>query len=507
MDYFLPSAASKFNFGVLYSTYLAVRKTGLDFVLWSDEEDRSVPESTKYDVETNLFLGTCVFVILTYWFLGWCTKTSGTPIIVTSKRSAQHLIDRVPTIHNEPSPPIWCTNPHVQFFPWCLQGYIHQYFYPIPFQRVEHETPCGQDKSVLDVYPSFETTPEVLPIAIILPGLRGHSQDCPGGAVVRRFAATKKFRAIVHHRRGHVIGETLQAGTFHFSGDHEDLSFSIRHIRNAYPEHKDAPIFLVGISLGSAHAVCSVAEWDRLRSQNKLDQYGYPAPHNIGGIMCTSAGFDTSRCFRRFPWPYNGLLAECVKDHFIRRNEELLRKVHGDEVVDRILSIEDIQEFVDEVYPFAGLKSTEEFYEKYNPVHAMHDFTTPCLFLLAQDDPITIPHNGLEISPYEKYEGCSYRQYLERRDDVCAIGVLPQTGSHCTFIDGGNFNCFEKIYDIWMFKSWAETACVEFCQAIVDLEYPEFIVNNDKNKRTSLSSDSSSQPQDPEQEGRIFERG
>ena len=175
--------------------------------------------------DVTLFTAALVSVICTYYYLSWVSITRGTPRFVTSNvDNVQRLMSRMPTLYREPCPPMWCTNPHLQFGPWMLQGYIHQWFFPIEYQRIENITPCGQDKSVLDVVPSFEEDKRALPIVIIFPGLRGHSQDCPGIAVVKRFKATNKFRTIVHHRRGHVVGESIEAGVFHFVGDSDDLS-------------------------------------------------------------------------------------------------------------------------------------------------------------------------------------------------------------------------------------------------------------------------------------------
>lgn len=370
-----------------------------------------------------------------------------------------------------------------------LQGYIHKFFFPVPYQRIENTTPCGQDKSVLDVYPSFDENHDVLPIVFILPGLRGYSQDCPGISVVKRFAATKRFRVIVHHRRGHVEDEKIKAGVFHFAGDPDDLSCSIRNLRDTYPEHANVPIFLMGLSLGSALAVVSAGYWDRMRKERKTCSYGFPPPDNIGGMVLTSAGFDITRCFDRFPWPYSTILRECLKDHFIRKNEDVLRNAHGDEAVDNMLKVNSLGQFVDGCYKFAGCSTREDFFDKYNPVLFLPHFTTPCMVLLAIDDPITVIENCLEVSPYPDFGGMSYKQYTENRKNVVILGVLPQTGSHCTFIDGGNFDFMEKVDGLWMLKNWSEDAAVEFCLAVVeDINSSETKKNNAKSDKTDENS-------------------
>jgi len=414
------------------------------------------------------FYAVCALVWVTYFYLEWLCKVCGPPIIVTTRVPMQHIIDKMPSARREPCPPIFWTNPHIQFIPWLIQGYVHGYFWPVDFQRLENVTPCGKDRSVLSVYPGFDVQPAILPIIIILPGLRGWSQDCPGIAIVKSWANTKKFRVIVHNRRGHVPEEKLIGGVFHMAGDSDDLSYSIACMRNKFPQHTTAPIFLMGLSLGSALAVTSAGHWDELRRENRNDRYGHPPPENIAGIVLTSAGFDLTKCFNRFPFPYSYIMREALKDHFILKNDEMLREKYGDAAVDHMLKVESLGDFVEGAWRFADCASVEEYFSKYNPVLSLEHFTTPCCLLLSKDDPITVIENGLEISPYPQFKGLSYKQFTQQRTDAMILGILPNTGSHCTFLDGGNFGFMEKLDGLWCLKCWSDTVAIEFANAILE---------------------------------------
>ena len=47
------------------------------------------------------------------------------------------------------------------------------------------------------MYPSFEENQKALPIVMIMPGLRGHSQDCPGLSVVKRFVQGAMVKSLI----------------------------------------------------------------------------------------------------------------------------------------------------------------------------------------------------------------------------------------------------------------------------------------------------------------------
>lgn len=110
-------------------------------------------------------------------------------VVVSHGKRLGRLLNRLKTLKRPPIPPFLLTNPHVQFVPFLIQGFLHNIFWRVPYERLFHATPCGKDITVVDVYPSFEEQPKPLPIVLCLAGITGNSHDLPGTTIVRRFVA------------------------------------------------------------------------------------------------------------------------------------------------------------------------------------------------------------------------------------------------------------------------------------------------------------------------------
>ena len=245
--------------------------------------------------------------------------------------------DTTPTIFRAPHPPFVFSNPHLQFLPWMLQSHIHKNFFPVSYERYE------KDVHVLDVYPTFKTRPGPLACVFILPGLRGHSQDIPQTTLVRRFAATGRFRCVVVHRRGHVRGKKLNKdGVFHLVGCADDLEHSIHFFRKTVGCRNVPSIYLVGVSVGSGLVCQAIGKWDKRRHSKHAQNIGYCPPKIAGGV-CISPGYDISECCKRMIFPYDLIMRQSVINHFIRPNEETLRGCFGDIAVEETLSAPTLQ--------------------------------------------------------------------------------------------------------------------------------------------------------------------
>lgn len=109
----------------------------------------------------------------------------------------------------------------------------------------------------------------------------------------------------------------------------------------------------------------------------------------------------------------------------------------------------------------------EEYLRQNNAVYWMPMLRHfPGLVILAKDDPVTVIDNLYEEGePFELYKGKNYADYFCSIDNISLV-VTP-TGSHCPFLDGGNFNFMEKVGGCWMLKNWAENAAVEFLVKVV----------------------------------------
>ena len=309
------------------------------------------------------------------------------------------ILERVPSIRRGPSPPLLLRNRHIQFIPWMIQNEFHR-IQGIPYQRVyidvsdcvnKHEEchPMMNDTVTLDIFPPFDSSqyPEFnksSPVILYAPGLQSHSQDLPGNSIVRK-AFGAGFRSIVVNRRGHTPNQRLKSPRWNLFGDVDDLEQVYWYIKRELVTN-DTAFFLHGISAGTAITVTALSKWDKRR----VVEPDRPTPALVASLDLTP-GYDISKVLlrERFLWPYNDLLMQGVKYHFVVKNEELLRE-YDNTTVDKLMTAKSLQEFVDTGVIFAGYGNTTHYYEDTNPINALKDILTPKMVLNAVDDVSTL---------------------------------------------------------------------------------------------------------------------
>ncbi|CAB9520242.1 Alpha beta hydrolase [Seminavis robusta] len=418
----------------------------------------------------------------------------------------QQVMDLMPSLLRGPKPPLLFANRHLQFLPWLIQNEIHRQE-GIPYQRIPLQVTACLDKSTtatvssskcdhrpaflnetitLDVFPPFDTTTDTTsdssndsypgfdngsPIIFLSPGLRCESQDMPGTMLVRR-AFGAGFRSIVVQRRGHTPHQPLRAPRWNLFGDVDELEQVYWHITRHYAA-PHTPMFLHGVSSGTALVVSALAEFDRRRLQ------GHSAPSFVASASIVP-GYDISKVFlpERFKFPYNPILTESVKDHFVRQNEDVLRQFNN-HAVNEALSATNLQEFLNAAAPFAGYPNATAYYHGENPVNNVHFITTPKLVVNSIDDPCCNIHNLYEPSPYPQHGGRTYAQMAA--DSKHGMLAVTMTGTHCPFLDtsAGATNYIlpsllpaivpDPFNGGWMLDSWADRVSLEFYQAALQV--------------------------------------
>ncbi|GMI05012.1 hypothetical protein TrLO_g2865 [Triparma laevis f. longispina] len=398
------------------------------------------------------------------------------------------LLKLAPAISRGPEPPLLLHNRHLQFAPWMIQNEFHNG--DIPFQHHYFNVSGCLDKSMgdigdartescnrpedmtdeirFDVFPPFDSASEYpqfstsSPVILFEPGLRCHSQDMPGNMIIR-LAYEKGIRSIAINRRGHILEQLLRAPRWNLFGDIDDLEQTYWHIKENLLD-PNTPMFLHGISSGCAVTVTALAAWDKKRllfPEKKI-------PSFVGAIT-VPPGYDTSKVLQpdRFKPPYNALMTFAVKDHFIMKNEKVLRAFNS-EAVDAALEAETLQEFLDASAPFAGYPNASEYFKGENPVNDLQYISTPTFVLNSLDDPCCNIDNLYETSPFPNHEGRSYAQIV--RDSKRGLIAVTKTGSHCPFLDGRWFPFIkDPLTGKWMLKSWADEASVEFYVAALEV--------------------------------------
>jgi len=97
--------------------------------------------------------------------------------------------------------------------------------------------------------------------------------------------------------------------------------------------------------------VLALSQWDK-RSEMEPER---ETPTFVAAVN-VSPGYDISTVLRpeRFKWPYNPLLTQLVKDHFLGLNEAILRAFNNAAYEDA-MAADSLQGLVDASAPFAGL--------------------------------------------------------------------------------------------------------------------------------------------------------
>lgn len=480
-----------------------------------------MPEKNPYDHELSLFAAVAfllavayAFVLFASWLRGskkgsfkiqnatnilalilsvniqslTCSQNDGLADLIKGKNPIlDEVLRLVPSITEGPKPPLLLRNRHIQFIPWMLQNEIHR-LGGIPFETLDvNVTDCISkidncqlggpnsehmaDTLTIDVFPPFGGESffssgfnQSSPIILFSPGLRCYSQDMPGNMIIRK-AFQNGFRSVVMHRRGHTPDQKLKSPRWNLFGDVDDLEQVYWMIKDQLAT-PTTPMFLHGISSGTAVTVTALSKWDKRRREEP----GRRTPAFVSSIDI-APGYDISKVLtrERFLFPYNDVLLVGVKDHFVKKNEEILRNLDSD-AVDRALAAGSLQEFVDASVQFAGYRNVSEYYDDINPIKSFRDISTPKLVLNSMDDPCCNIQNLYERSRYAAHRGKTYAEMI--RETQNAIVAVSWTGSHCPFLCSRD-KLLPFVKDPfsggWMLNSWADEVSMNYYLATLQL--------------------------------------
>jgi predicted alpha/beta-fold hydrolase len=480
---FGPIATLFFFFFITVTSLNSVRKSLLSLTrknrLYTDAEKKEYKKRKRDVIKQYSTNQICSFLYVAYLsYLIGNQKNGINQIIMGNDPLMERVLELCPLIQRGPHPPFYLNNRHMQFVPWMAQNEMFRG--SIPFETHAFTVHDCIDKSVpnceshasmdeeitLDVFPPFDdpSMPKDAPVILFAPGLRCHSQDLPGNTIMR-VAYGKGFRSIAVNRRGHhptKEDKLLTAPRFNLFGDVDDLEQVYWHVKETKLP-ANTPMFLHGISSGCAVVVRALSLWDQRRTLDPTSR----TPSFVGAVVLTP-GYDTSKVLRptRFKWPYNPLMNDAVKDHFIRLNEDVLRAYNSD-AVDATLAAADMQSFLDAAAPFAGYNTAAEYYEHTNPVKDLEQINTPIYVLNSIDDPCCEISNLFEPSPHTQHQNKTYAQLVDKSQR--GLIAITNSGSHCPFLDGGYTNLIVKdpLFGGYMLNSFADHSIVEFYEAVL----------------------------------------
>lgn len=242
------------------------------------------------------------------------------------------------------------------------------------------------------------------PIVVVLHGLEGSAQSFYAKGLMSQIAQIGWTGALLHFRGCHNGPNRVQR-SYH-SGDTDDLNVFLTHLSHHHP---DAPIYLVGYSLGG----------------NVLLKYlGEKKPQiPIAGAVAVSVPFELSHASEKltqgFSQLYQHVLLSSLKIRFLEKFESMPCPIDKRKV--NILKT--IWEYDDVVTaPLHGFSDAADYYAKSSCRQYLKNIDTNTLILQAQDDPL-VPSSAIP-SMSELNPSTSLECYAK--------------GGHVAFVSGSN---------------------------------------------------------------------
>jgi predicted alpha/beta-fold hydrolase len=224
------------------------------------------------------------------------------------------------------------------------------------------------------------------PILIVLPTITG---DGASMLWFVRAAAARGWRVCVFVRRGH--GGPLHRACFNLLGEVEDCRQQVAAVRAKHPA--TTFIGMVGVSAGSGLLV------------SYLGQEAAACP--VGAACSLCPAYDIESAFQALAPVANHFLVRAIKDFFIERNAEVLRR-RCPHAVDACISARTMLEFMRAHAPFSLANQTDDvrpptaaeagaaatrYFERNNPMNFYSTIHVPTLLLNADDDVICLGAN------------------------------------------------------------------------------------------------------------------
>jgi predicted alpha/beta-fold hydrolase len=324
--------------------------------------------------------------------------------IYCSKDSIK-IIEKCKTLKLVP----FCWGRHVQIILYSIKDYFQKLINPTYWTSELCILPDGEEVTIDWAIPCKLSNDEI--ILIINPGSLGHTKTLMGQWVKR--AHSRGWSVCVHNRRGH--DKLLTRPQWNFFGSSNDIKYIADVILKRRP---NAKLILLGLSAGSGVVSRTFGE-----------------ENPFCGAVCVSAGFGIEKSIGRVKFPYNYLLLSAMKN-FLKNNETILKNVLG---FRECMQSKNPQEFLDNSYAMAGYPSITEYYNNTCALKTVKNIQKPILFINAEDDPIAIKENFVDIKNLDKGS---------------AIFVSTPVGSHCAFLDH-------------FMDSWSEKVVFEFFETIL----------------------------------------
>lgn len=289
--------------------------------------------------------------------------------------------------------PAWLPGGHLQtIYPLAIAGRG-------PALSRERWTTPDEDFIDLDWLPG----PAGAPLVVLFHGLEGSSKSHYATSLMRALKA-RGWRGVVVHFRG-CSGEPNRLPRAYHSGDAPEIDWILRRLRAGH----DAPVFVVGVSLGGN----ALLKW-----AGSFDTAGV-----VDAVCAVSAPLDVEAAGRAMSRRGNAIYRRNFLSSMKPVALEKHRRFPGLFDIERVMAARDLFEFDDAfTAPLHGFDGVLDFWRKVSSKPGLVNIRVPALVLNARNDPF-LPAGA-----------------LPRADEVSAAVVLeqPAQGGHVGFA-GGRF--------------------------------------------------------------------
>jgi predicted alpha/beta-fold hydrolase len=214
-------------------------------------------------------------------------------------------------------------------------------------------------------------TPGEAPLVLVLHGLEGSSSSHYARGLLRGAGRLGLRSAVLHFRS--CSGEVNRLPRLYHSGETTDLEWVIDRLR----KHSDAPIGLVGISLGGNVAL----KW--------LGERGEGAPPEVAAAVAISTPFDLSACASVLDRGFNRAV---YTESFLRTMKAKIRaKAHlydGRFDLPGVLRSRTFREY-DRLFtaPLNGFADEQDYWARASSGPYLERIRRPTLLISAENDP------------------------------------------------------------------------------------------------------------------------
>ena len=264
--------------------------------------------------------------------------------------------------------PLWLPGAH-------LQTIVPARFMRLPVVQYRRERWDTHDGDFIDVdFALPEPVENVAPVLVMFHGLEGDSQSHYARSTMRWFA-DRGWRGVVIHFRG-CSGETNRLPRAYHSGDSEEGDWILRAVHARWP---DAPLYVVGISLGGN----MLAKWAGEREQ---DASFVTAAASIGSPLDLAAG--GAALGRGFNMIYTRMFLVTLKSKALAKLQQFPDIARDGGYTQRLRKSRNLYEFDNEyTAPVHGFRNTEDYWDRASGKRWLEAVRIPYLVLNARNDP------------------------------------------------------------------------------------------------------------------------